>query len=348
MTKAARWGWLVAGLAVLGVSLVGAFLVSFSSAQAGLREREFAWLFWINAAVALLLALVLGVVGLRLFLRLRQGRFGSRLLLKLAATFALVGVLPGAVIYTVSWQFAVRSLESWFDERMAQALDAGLSLGRGMLESMQSDLAGKAQLAAGRLAETGGLGSPLALERLREQLGAAEVSLVGPVGQVLFTAGGAGVSGWAAQRPSATLLREARAGRVGSQIDGLEDPSGDAQLRVLVPVPSTEISLRSPQERYLLVVQPLQRSLAANALAVQSAYSEYQQRALARDALRRMVIGTLTLAGVLAVFGAVLGAGAYAAEVAEVARECGCVDLDNTQPPSIRSLQFLVSVCVCM
>jgi hypothetical protein len=44
----------------------------------------------------------------------------------------------------------------------------------------------------------------------------------------------------------------------------------------------------------------------ANALAVQAAYSEYQQRALARDSLRRMYIGTLTLALILAVFAAVL------------------------------------------
>ena len=55
-----------------------------------------------------------------------------------------------------------------------------------------------------------------------------------------------------------------------------------------------------------MVVQPLPRALVANALAVQAAYSEYQQRALARDGLRRMYIGTLTLALVLAVFGAVL------------------------------------------
>ena len=306
MKKAVRWGGVVTALVIVGVGLVAAFLVSFADAQVGLHERQFARLFWINVVVALLLAGVLVLVGLRLYLRFRQGRFGSRLLLKLAATFALVGVLPGAVIYAVSWQFAVRSLESWFDERMAQALDAGLSLGRGMLESMQSDLGGKAQMAALRLAEGSDLVSPLALERVREQLGASEVSLVGPSGQVLSTAGGGGVAGWAAQRPPATLLREARAGRVASQIDGLDDPSGDAQLRVLVPMPSAEISLRAPQSRFLLVVQPLQRSLAANALAVQAAYSEYQERALARDALRRMVIGTLTLAGVLAVFGAVL------------------------------------------
>ena len=55
-----------------------------------------------------------------------------------------------------------------------------------------------------------------------------------------------------------------------------------------------------------MVVQPMPRALAANALAVQAAYSEYQQRFLARDALRRMYVGTLTLALILAVFAAVL------------------------------------------
>ena len=55
-----------------------------------------------------------------------------------------------------------------------------------------------------------------------------------------------------------------------------------------------------------MLVQPVPRELAANALAVQAAYSEYQQRALARDSLRRMYIGTLTLTLILAVFAAVL------------------------------------------
>jgi nitrogen fixation/metabolism regulation signal transduction histidine kinase len=44
----------------------------------------------------------------------------------------------------------------------------------------------------------------------------------------------------------------------------------------------------------------------ADALAVQVANREYQERALAREGLRRMYIGTLTLALFLAVFGAVL------------------------------------------
>ncbi len=60
------------------------------------------------------------------------------------------------------------------------------------------------------------------------------------------------------------------------------------------------------EERFLLAVRAVPRDLARNALAVQTAYSEYQQRALARGGLRRMYIGTLTLALVLSVFGAVL------------------------------------------
>ena len=60
------------------------------------------------------------------------------------------------------------------------------------------------------------------------------------------------------------------------------------------------------EPRYLQVTQSLPPALVANALAVQEAYREYQERALAREGLRRMYIGTLTLSLFLAVFGAVL------------------------------------------
>ena len=315
MTKAARWGWTVAALVATGAGLVLAFVLSISGPENHRYERQFAWLFWINVVVAALLTLVIGVVAVRMVLRLRRGKFGSRLLLKLAGIFAIVGVLPGLIIYTVSWQFASRSIESWFDVRVAGALDAGLALGRSTLEALQSDLADKASVAAARLAEPPGVIGPLALERLREQLGAQQVSVVTASGQVVVSAvsartaapdPGAPAGLGAAERPPGALLRQARAGAPASQIEGLEDDASRARIRLVVPVPSNAISLHAAEERFLLVVQPLPRQLTSNALAVQSAYSEYQQRALAREALSRMYIGTLTLALVLAVFGAVL------------------------------------------
>ena len=108
-----------------------AFLLSVATNNPALYERHYVWLFWVNVALASALVLVIVVAGVRLLWRVSRGRFGSRLLLKLAAIFALVGVVPGVLIYTVSYQFVSRSIESWFDVKVEGALDAGLNLGRG-------------------------------------------------------------------------------------------------------------------------------------------------------------------------------------------------------------------------
>ncbi len=148
---------------------------------------------------------------------------------------------------------------------------------------------------------------------------AQEASWVSASGQVLLTAGG-DAAATTPERPSASLLRQARSSGIASQIEGLDEdalataggPSGvtagagGPRVRALARVPRTDLALAGAEERYLMVLKPLPRALALNALAVQAAYSEYQQRALARDSLRRMYIGTLTLALILAVFAAVL------------------------------------------
>ena len=320
MTKSARWGWVVALVAATGVALVLAFVIALTGDAPAFYERQFVWLFWLNIAVASLLALVVLLAALRLAVRKRQGKFGSLLLIRLAGIFALVGVLPGALIYTVSYQFVSRSIEVWFDARVQGALDAGLDLGRGTLEALVADLGAKTRVAADRLGETRGPPAPLALERVREQLAAQDVALVGPGGQILITAGGT-TAGMAPERPSSTMLRQARTQRVFSQIEGLDDelaPGAEpkARVRALARLPSNDIVLGS-EERFLLVAQAVPTAVARNALAVQSAYREYQQRALARDGLRKMYIGTLTLALILAVFGAVLLAAVLGTQLAK-------------------------------
>ena len=319
MTKSARWGWFVALLAFAGVTLVLAFVLALTNDGPGFYERQFVWLFWLNIAVASLLGAVILLAAVRLIVRKRQRKFGSLLLIRLAGIFALVGVLPGALIYTVSYKFVSRSIEVWFDARVQGALDAGLGLGRSTLDALVTDLGAKTRAAADRLGDSRGAPAPLALERLREQLSAQELALVGPNGQIIVTAGGSG-SAMVPERPSLALLRQARGQRVVSQIEGLDDELAPgaaprARVRALALLPSNDIQLGS-EERFLLVSQPVPTALATNALAVQSAYREYQQRALARDGLRKMYIGTLTLALILAVFGAVLLAAVLGTQLA--------------------------------
>lgn len=319
MTKATRWGWVVAAVAFTGVALVLLFVLSLTGDSGSFVERHITWLFWLNLAVAALLSLVIVLATVRLVVRKRRGKFGTNLLIKLAGIFALVGVLPGALIYTVSVQFVSRSIEVWFDARVQGALDAGIDLGRGTLDALVTDLGAKTRVAAERLGESRALPGPLAFERLREQLSAQEVALVTAGGQVLVTASRGGIS-IAPERPSAAMLREARSQRVVSQIEGLDEEStanavARARVKALARVPASDLAFGS-EDRYLLVVQPIPAAVASNALAVQSAYREYQQRALARDGLRRMYLGTLTLALILAVFGAVLLAAVLGTQLA--------------------------------
>ena len=113
MTKSSRWAWVISSVAITGVGMVLVFLLSIATNRPSLYERHYVWLFWVNVTAAALLLAVIGIAGTRLLLRVRRGKFGSKLLLKLAAIFALVGVVPGVLIYTVSYQFVSRSIESW-------------------------------------------------------------------------------------------------------------------------------------------------------------------------------------------------------------------------------------------
>ncbi len=320
MTKPNRWGWIVALVALTGAALVLFFLLSIATGNRAAYERHFEWLFWVNVVVAVLLTLVIVIAVARLLLRVRGGKFGSRMLLRLAATFAFVGVVPGVLIYTVSYQFVSRSIESWFDVKVEGALDAGLALGRSTLEAQVKELGAKTLAAAERLGDTGPTLPPLALERLREQLSARDVAIVDASGQVTLAAGGSAGT-LTPGRPAPALLREARSTRVASHLEGLEDDAGIAtpnatRVRALALIPSNNFALDA-QDRFLMVTQAVPPSLAANALAVQAAYSEYQQRALAREGLKRMYIGTLTLALILAVFGALLLAVAIGNQVVQ-------------------------------
>jgi nitrogen fixation/metabolism regulation signal transduction histidine kinase len=311
---AVRWA-VGAGLVFMtGVGMVLLFLLTLATRNRALYEQNFGWLVAINVAVAGFLLLVIVWLGVRLAMRFKRGKFGSRLLIKLAAIIGLVGVLPGLLIYTVSYQFVSRSIESWFDVRVESALSAGLNLGRTTLDTLAADLSSKTRVAAEGLGRTPNSSAVLALERLREQLGVTDLILWSASGQAL---GSSGMSRFelTPERPSAAQLRSVRVSRVVAQIEGL-DEGGDGELEAALAANQARIkvlALVSPpsfgfdaEPRFLQVVAPLPAALVADALAVQVANREYQERALAREGLRRMYIGTLTLALFLAVFGAVL------------------------------------------
>ena len=320
-TRAARWAVGVGVALIAAIGLVLIFLLAQATNNRALYEQNYARLFGLNVVVAALLVLVIGWVAFRLLRRLQQGKFGSRLLIKLAAIFALVGVVPGALVYVVSYQFVARSIESWFDVKVEGALDAGLNLGRATLDSLSDELASKARVASSQLAEVPDASAGLMLERIRDQLGASDVVLWTGAGQLVASAGASRFQ-LSPERPTQQQLRQVRADRPMAHIEGLDEvpapgtnapPAATIRALALVQRPGFDFNT---EPRYLQVTQPLPPAVVANALAVQEANREYQERALAREGLRRMYIGTLTLSLFLAVFGAVLLAVLFGTQLA--------------------------------
>jgi len=303
-----RWAISAGATAMVAVGLVLLYMLSEATNNRDLYERNYATLFTINVAVASLLLISIMWIGYSLLVRLRQGKFGSRLLVKLAVIFALVGFAPGLLIYIVSYQFVSRSIETWFDVKVEGALEAGLSLGRASLETLSNELVVKARLAAGQISDSHESFLGVTASRLLDQLSAEEVSVWGGSGKLLASAGQSGYL-LSPEKPQSHQFRTAKSDRVLSWVDGLEEASlgtaTPARLKVLVPISSSAVGL-TVEDRYLLVSRQLPSNLVSNAQAVEAANREYQERALARDGLKRMYIGTLTLSLFLAVFGAVL------------------------------------------
>ena len=307
-STAFRWAIFAGAMVMVAIGIVLLFLLTQATNNRELYESNYGRLFAINVVVATFLLLVIVWIVVRLASRLRRGRFGSRLLVKLAAIFALVGFAPGVLIYVVSYQFVSRSIESWFDVKVEGALDAGLSLGRATLDTLANDLANKTRAAATQLGDIPDAAAGLTLERIRDQLSANDAILWSSSGQLVASAGQSRFQ-LNPERPSSQQLRNTRSQRSVAIIEGLDEPGltsiSNARVKAMAVVTPSGVGLLV-EPRFLQVTQTLPPTLVANAVAVQEANREYQERALGRQGLRRMYIGTLTLSLFLAIFGAVL------------------------------------------
>ena len=305
-SKTVRWvvGIGVTILLTIGLGLL--VLLTQATSNRALYDRNYDRLYMVNTIVAalLLLALVWGLT--RLIIRLRQGQFGSRLLVKLAAIFALVGLVPGVLIYVVSYQFVSRSIESWFDVKVEGALVAGLNLGRATLDTLSGDLAKQSRVAAQQLVDVQEASAAINLDRVRTQMDANEAVLWSLDGRLIASAS---QSRFAIQpeRPTAAQFKQVRSKLSVEIVEGLDETVGapTGRIKVLTLVPQNSLNLRE-DPWVLQISQELPATLVANALDVQLANREYQERALARDGLRKMYIGTLTLSLIMAVLAAVL------------------------------------------
>jgi PAS domain S-box-containing protein len=282
----------------VGLGCVAVFLLATASASTTVFAEHYTLLLFLNGGVAVTLAALVAYQLVTLRRKLRAGVFGAKLTLRLVLLFALMALLPGALIYTVSVQFLAKGIESWFEVNLDRALEGGLNLGRSALDNMLRDLTAKADSMALALSVRPAGEHVGALNTLREQAGVPEATLYTQRGKVIAYSA-AERAGLMPDPPSAEALRQIRTQRSYSGIEAI--PERGLYLRVLAPV--NVISLQD-ETRVLQLIQQVPKQLAQDAETVQAGYRDYQEQTLVRRGLKRLYGITLTLTLLLALLSA--------------------------------------------
>ncbi len=310
MTRTFRYILIIGG-AIMGILL---FLLASAAENTSFFEQHYAWLLGLNILVGIALLVLIVLMLVRLFRRYRRGRFGTRLMMRLMVLFALMGIIPGSVIYAVSVQFVSRSIESWFDVRVETALNSGVKLGQNILESYLSDLTVQAEQLSTELSSLNLSEQILTISQLRNDKNFTEATIITENGHVIATSS-VDYQNLQPDIPSSFMLKQAATTSRYSIIEGeYDDPETiktdetAIKLRVIVAIPKILGKNYQKEPYFLQLIQPIPTSIAKDAEALRAAYSEYQVRSLSRSGLRKIYIVTLTLTLLLAVFAATAAA----------------------------------------
>jgi nitrogen fixation/metabolism regulation signal transduction histidine kinase len=283
----------------VGLGAVALYLLSNASGDAAAFSQYYTLLLGLNGALAAcLLALVLYQLW-NLRRKLKARVFGSKLTLRLLLMFALMAVLPGVLVYGVSVQFLGKSIETWFDVRVDNALEGGLSLGRSALDNLLRDLNKKGEYMALVLVDQP-VGEPvLLLNNLREQAGVQEAALFSSRGALIAYSGSERAS-LQPDRPTPSVLRQVRQQQPYAAIESI--PGKGLYLRVVVPV-----NVLGLKENIwaLQLFQPVPERLTKDAETVQAVYRDYQELSVSRLGMKRVYGLTLTLALLLALLSSI-------------------------------------------
>ena len=280
----------------LGVFLL--YLLSNASANTAASGEYYTLLVTLNIVLAVFLVALIGLQLFGLYRKIRAHVMGSRFTLRLLTTFALMAIIPGLIVYLVSVNFLTRSIESWFNVKVEAALEGGLNLGRTALDIMLVDVKEKSEGMATSLAFQPTNTHFSMLNDLREKSGIQDATLLTIQGRILAVSS-SDSSSFLPELPTKSQLRQARTHVLASI-----EPIGKKglYLRVLAPVTTQDLA---GETRILQLLQPVPKSLASTAEAVQDVYQDYQKLSYSRTSLREVFALTLTLVMMLAMLGAV-------------------------------------------
>ena len=277
------------------VALAAALVYSLTLAtNSGSPLSEYFW--WLIAAGGLIVTILLAMLLRYGWLLLRHNRhnmLGSRLTRRLALMFTLIAVLPGLFLFGVSAQFISYSINSWFGNDTAQALESSLTLSKSALDNTLDNTIEQAAALQVEIISRTSMGGTAA-EALRlsgETARFSQVGLYNPAdGTTELISNPASLPPPPAEKEVAEELQRHGSSRSVTNINGKLYAQG-------------WLALPAAQEKgkALFFRRPIPDNVARDAELIENARSKYAELTYAKQGLQTFFLITLLAAALLSI-----------------------------------------------
>ncbi len=291
--------------ALLALLLGSLYLMSGVTQNSEQFSRLYLPLIALNAAALAILSVLIVVNLVRLTRQYRQGVMGSRLAMRMMILFIALSVAPVSVVFYFSLSFLHRSIDSWFDVRIEQALDDALELSRVSFDARLSELLNQNERLALELDGLSGLAALRALNDLRARNTSDELTLFTQQGRIIASSS-AELASIVPNTPSEEILQQISKGQNYVGLDPIRDVG--LYVRVVVSAPA---GAPGEEGRVLQALSPVAARQSELASGVQAQFTQYKRLAYLRAPLKYTFTVTLSLVLALSLLSAVWAAFFY-------------------------------------
>ncbi len=286
-------------IALIILLFVSLYSISDATSNSATFGKYYNLLVFFNALGLIVLLGLISYNVLKLIIQYRLKAIGSRLTTRMISIFVILTIIPVSIVYYFSLTFLHRSIDSWFDVGIEQALEDSLKLGRSALDLRKRESLKKTRIIA---TEIPSIPEELLIVYLNDELNqqqANELTLVGLNGVIIASS-----SENSAELPSALAKTEYGGLEPGDHYLKLEEnPDVGMGIRIVVPVidPKT-----IDQTKFLQTLFPITDRVNELTRAVEQAYEQYRELSVLRDPLKTSFTMALSLVWLLSVLSAIL------------------------------------------
>ena len=285
-------------IALLVLLFVSLYSISDATSNSASFGKYYNLLVFFNAlGLIVLIALIVYNV-YKLIIQHRLKAVGSRLTTRMIGAFVILTIIPVSIVYYFSLTFLHRSIDSWFDVGVEQALEDSLQLGRSAIDLRKREALKKTLLIANEIPTVPEELRVIFLNDARNQQDANELTLVGRNAEILASS-----SENSTELP--VTLGKTTFGDLGSDQHYLkleDNTDSGMQIRVVVPVRGL---LATEQDKTLQALFPVTDQVNELTQSVQEAYERYRELAVLRDPLKTSFTLALSLVWLLSVLSAI-------------------------------------------